>query len=62
MINFKALVVRAAKTFAQAFVAVFLASLTLSINQVQPKALVIGAISAGLSALTNVFVKPQEAR
>lgn len=60
--NTKAIVVRAAWTFGQAFVGVFLAGLTVSINQVQIKALVVAAFAAGLSAVKNVIVQPQEAK
>lgn len=58
----KAILVRAAKTFVQSFLAVFLAGWTVSINQVQLKALIIAAFAAGISALTNLYIQPKEAR
>lgn len=60
--NVKAIVVRALWTFVQAFLAVFLAGLTVSVNQVQLKALIIAAFAAGLSAIKNVIVQPTEVK
>jgi hypothetical protein len=53
---------RAAWTFAQAFLAVFLTGLTVTVTHVQLKALVIAAFAAGLSALKSVVFTPQEAK
>lgn len=69
----KALLVRAFKTFAQAFVAVFILGLTPVISSVLQTgtfsgskaavlALVTAAMSAGLSALMNVKIRPLEAK
>jgi hypothetical protein len=62
VVNLKAqaLLKRAAWTFAQAFGAVFLTGLTLSVTQVQLKALVVAAFAAGLSALKSVAFTPPE--
>lgn len=56
----QAIVQRAAWTFVQSFLAVFLAGLTLTVTQVQLKALVVAAFAAGLSAVKNVVVTPPE--
>lgn len=58
--NIKALLVRAAKTFVQGFLAVFLTGIAVNVNQVQLKALLVGAFAAGISALSNLLIKPQE--
>ena len=71
--NIRAIVVRAAHTFWQAFVAVFLLgifgilSTVLSTHNLSDAtsaliALVIAAVAAGLSALKNAYVKPVEAK
>ncbi len=57
----KAIAERAVWTFGQAFLAVFLAGLAVTVTQVQLKALVVAAIAAGLSALKNVVLTPPEA-
>ena len=51
---------RAAWTFVQSFLAVFLAGLTLTVTQVQLKALVVAAFAAGLSAVKSVVLTPPE--
>lgn len=60
--NSNALLIRAFKTFVQAFAA----SLALNINNVQNisagKAVVIGAIAAGISGLMNLIIQPVEAK
>jgi hypothetical protein len=56
------LIVRALKTFLQAFLAVVLAGLTTAIDLATTKALLIGALAAGVSAVMNLFLVPQEAR
>lgn len=60
--NTRAIVERATWTFLQAFLAVFLAGLTITVSQVQLKALVIAAFAAGLSALKNVVLTPPETK
>ncbi len=72
-LNIKALLVRAFHTFWQSFTAVFLlgifgvlstvlSSHTLSDATSALVALVIASVAAGLSALKNAYVKPQEAK
>lgn len=56
----KAIVERALWTFSQSFLAVFLAGLTVSVDQVQLKALIVAAFAAGLSAIKNVVLTPPE--
>jgi hypothetical protein len=58
----KAVIERAVSSFVQAFVGVFLAGLTVSISGVQLKALAIAAFAAGLSALKNIILTPEEAK
>jgi len=68
----QALLTRAFKTFVQAFLAVFIAGLTPIINGITNTgwsgskaalvALVSGALAAGISALMNAFIKPEEAK
>lgn len=57
-----ALIVRALKTFIQAALAFAVAGLASVTTLSAGKALVIAAIAAGLSAVTNVFIKPVEAK
>lgn len=61
-INIKALIVRAVKTFLQAFLAAVLAGLSVAVSIPTVKALLVGAIAAGVSAVMNVFLKPVEAK
>lgn len=61
-ININALFVRALKTFLQAFLAALLAGLAGTVNFTATKALVVGAIAAGVSALMNLFLQPTEAK
>jgi hypothetical protein len=56
------LLVRALKTFIQAFAAVLLAGVVSTTNVSALKALVIGALAAGVSAVMNLFIQPQEAK
>jgi hypothetical protein len=69
----KALLVRAFKTFAQAFVAVFLLGLTPVISSILQTgsfsgakaavlALVSASLAAGLSAVMNLRIRPVEAK
>jgi hypothetical protein len=61
-VNFEALAVRALKTFIQAFVAAILAGLSAAVSIPTTKALIIGAIAAGVSAVMNLFLQPTEAK
>lgn len=61
-INVNVLAVRALKTFLQAFLAAILAGLSAAVSVPTTKALVIGALAAGVSAVMNVFLQPQEAK
>jgi hypothetical protein len=56
----KAVLERAAWTFGQAFLAVFLTGLTVTVTHVQLKALIVAAFAAGLSALKNMVLTPPE--
>lgn len=58
----QALIVRAIKTFIQGFAAVFLTGLVTATSQVALKALIVGAFAAGVSAVMNVVLRPQEAK
>lgn len=71
--QFQAIIVRALKTFIQAFVAVFALGLTSVVSNVLQTgnfsgaksallALVTASVAAGISALTNAFIKPVEAK
>lgn len=55
--NVNALIVRAFKTFVQAFVPAW--ALT---NYDLSKGALVGALAAGLSALMNLFIQPTEAK
>lgn len=61
-LNINVLLVRALKTFLQAFLAVVLAGLATTINLSTVKALGIAATAAGVSAVMNLFIAPQEAK
>lgn len=61
-VNTQAILVRAAKTFIQGFLAVFATGLVTVVDRVTLKALLVGAFGAGLSALMNVFIGVQEAK
>lgn len=61
-INANALIVRAAKTFIQAALAVFATGLVTVVDQVTLKALLVGSFAAGTSALMNLWIKPVEAK
>lgn len=58
----QAILVRALKTFVQAFLAVLAANAVNVVNYSTAKALVVSAFAAGISALINAFIKPQEAK
>lgn len=61
-VNVNALIVRAFKTFVQAFVAALALGIVSTTNVSAIKALIVGAIAAGVSAVMNLFVAPQEAK
>jgi len=57
-----ALIVRAAKTFLQAFLAALSLGIVTTTDVSALKALVVGAIAAGISAAMNLFLQPTEAK
>lgn len=61
-VNIEALLVRALKTFLQAFSAALLASVVTPVSIPALRAVVIGALAAGVSAVMNLFLQPQEAK
>lgn len=63
--NYNALVVRAVKTFVQAFIAslsIGLAGTSSSTGTAAYRALIVAAVAAGISAVMNVFIQPVEAK
>lgn len=63
--NINVLVVRAAKTFVQAFIASLsygLAATNAPNSTSAYRALIVGAVAAGVSAVMNVFIQPTEAK
>lgn len=54
------ILIRALKTFVQAAGAVVLAGVTTAVDGATTKALIIGAVAAGISAVMNLFIKPTE--
>jgi hypothetical protein len=61
-VNLEALAVRAFKTFIQGFLAAVSAGLITAVDIPTTKALIVGAIAAGISAVMNLFIAPQEAK
>lgn len=61
-VNIEALLVRAFKTFVQAALAFASTGLVTAISVPATKALIGGAIAAGISAVMNLFLAPQEAK
>ncbi len=61
-INVNVLLVRALKTFIQSSGAVLLSGLVTAVDIPTTKALIIGSIAAGISAVMNLFISPQEAK
>lgn len=61
-VNINALLVRALKTFLQAFLAALALGIVTTTNISALKALVVGAIAAGVSAVMNLFIAPTEAK
>lgn len=61
-VNIEALLVRALKTFIQAALAFASVGLVTAVSIPTTKALIGGAIAAGISAVMNLFLQPQEAK
>lgn len=61
-VNLEALVVRALKTFAQAALAAVSVGIVTTTSISAVRALIVGAIAAGISAAMNVVLAPQEAK
>lgn len=65
MVDPKVLLVRSSKTFIQGFLAslgVQLAATNLPGSTAAWRALLVAAVAAGISAVMNVIIKPQEAK
>ncbi|MCA9333319.1 hypothetical protein KDA00_05615 [Candidatus Saccharibacteria bacterium] len=60
--DYKALAVRGLKTFIQGFLAYLSAGVAGIVDTNTLKALLVGAIAAGISAAMNIVLKPTEAR
>lgn len=60
--NIRALLVRAVKTFVQAFLAAVLAGLAGVVSMKTAVALAIGAFAAATSAVMNIIIQPKEAK
>lgn len=56
------LVIRALKTFVQAFLAAVSVGIVTTTNVSALRALIIGAIAAGISAVMNLIIQPTEPR
>lgn len=54
------ILIRALKTFVQAFLSVLAVSATTVVNLETGKAVLIAAVAAGFSALMNLFIQPTE--
>lgn len=61
-VNLNVLAVRAFKTFCQAFLAALAVSATTVVNVDTGKAVLLGAVAAGISAVMNLFIAPTEAK
>lgn len=61
-VNFNVLLVRALKTFIQASLAFVATGLVTAVDVPTTKALIAGAIAAGISAVMNLFIQPKEAK
>lgn len=59
-VNINVILIRALKTFIQAVLASAIAGLTAAVSVPTTKALIIGALAAGVSAVMNLFIAPQE--
>lgn len=60
--NSNALIIRALKTFVQATLAFLATGIVTAIDVPTTKALIAGAIAAGISAVMNLFIQPTEAK
>lgn len=60
--NFNVLAVRAFKTFVQASLAFVATGIVTAIDVPTTKALIAGAVAAGISAVMNLFIQPSEAK
>lgn len=60
--NFNVLAVRALKTFIQASLAFVAVGIVTAVDVPTTKALIGGAIAAGISAVMNLFIQPTEAK
>lgn len=56
------LIVRALKTFFQAFLAAVSLGIVTTTDIAAIKALIVGAIAAGISAVMNLLIQPTEAK
>lgn len=54
------ILVRALKTFVQAFLAALAVGVTSAVSVPTTKALILGAIAAGISAVMNLVIQPTE--
>lgn len=59
-INSNVILVRALKTFVQAFLAFLSTGIVTTVSVPATKALIGGALAAGFSAAMNLFLAPQE--
>lgn len=59
-VNINTILVRALKTFIQAFVAAVSIGIVSTTDISAVRALLVGAIAAGISAVMNLFIQPQE--
>lgn len=60
--NFNVIFIRALKTFLQAFVAAVSVGIVTTTDISAVRALIVGAIAAGVSAVMNLFIQPNEAK
>lgn len=60
--SFNVLAVRAFKTFVQAFLAAVSLGVVTTTDIAAVKALIVGAIAAGISAVMNLLIQPTEAK
>lgn len=60
--DFNVLAIRAIKTFVQAFFGVLAVSSATVVDVETGKAVLIGAVAAGISALMNLIIQPTEAK
>lgn len=60
--SFNVLFIRALKTFIQAFVAAVSVGIVSTTDISAVRALIVGAIAAGISAVMNLVIQPTEAK